>query len=43
MYISYQCLLSEHLLMITSICSFLFFLGTLLDRISQPLLHLGVT
>lgn len=37
-YDSYQCLLWKGLLMITNICSFLFFLGTLLDYISQPLL-----
>lgn len=42
-YVSGQHLLWESMLMLTNICSFLFFLGTLLDYISQPPLWLGVT
>lgn len=37
-YDSYQCLPWKILLVITNLCNFLFFLGTLLDYISQPLL-----
>lgn len=42
-YVSCQHLLWESLLMLTDICSFLSFLGTLLDYTSQPPLWLGVT
>lgn len=42
-YVSCQHLLWKSLLMLTNICSFLFFLGTLLHCISQPPLWLGVT